>query len=116
MSVYRGFCKKDGTVTPVTVTKDGAILSPAASQKVWNHSPDGFQWGYGGSGPAQLALAICLDVTGDEHKAVVLHQHFKRDFVCGWGETWEITSEEVEDWIETRAKELLDRISEPLDQ
>ncbi len=26
-----------------------------------NHSPDGFSWGYGGSGPAQLALAILAD-------------------------------------------------------
>ena len=24
------------------------------------HSPDGFSWGYSGSGPAQSALAICL--------------------------------------------------------
>jgi len=28
---------------------------------LWNHSPDGFEWGYGGSGPAQLALAIYQD-------------------------------------------------------
>lgn len=26
-----------------------------------NHSPTGFAWGYGGSGPAQLALAILAD-------------------------------------------------------
>jgi hypothetical protein len=41
---------------------NGKELSPIKSQKVWNHSPDGFNWGYGGSGPAQLALAICLEV------------------------------------------------------
>ena len=40
---------------------NGKILSPAKSQKVRNHSPDGFAWGYGGSGPAQLALAILLE-------------------------------------------------------
>lgn len=28
---------------------------------IWNHSPDGFNWGYAGSGPAQLALALCYD-------------------------------------------------------
>ena len=39
---------------------DGKYLDPARSQKAWNHSPDGFNWGYGGSGPAQLALAIML--------------------------------------------------------
>lgn len=35
-------------------------LKPNRSQKIINHSPDGFNWGYGGSGPAQLALAILI--------------------------------------------------------
>lgn len=39
---------------------DGVELLPGPSQKVYNHSPDGFNWGYGGSGPAQLSLAIML--------------------------------------------------------
>lgn len=33
---------------------------------LWNHSPTGFEFGYGGSGPAQLALAILSDCCGDE--------------------------------------------------
>lgn len=43
---------------------DGEKLDPGPSQKVHNHSPDGFSWGYGGSGPSQLALAIMLKITG----------------------------------------------------
>lgn len=43
---------------------DGKFLDPKPSQAVRNHSPDGFNWGYGGSGPAQLALAIMLKLTG----------------------------------------------------
>ena len=43
---------------------DGKWLDPAPSQKYHNHSPDGFNWGYGGSGCAQLALAIMLALTG----------------------------------------------------
>lgn len=35
---------------------------PKNSQRYRNHSPDGFAWGYGGSGPAQLALALCLRI------------------------------------------------------
>lgn len=31
---------------------DGELLDPKPSQKVYNHSPDGFNWGYGGSGPS----------------------------------------------------------------
>jgi hypothetical protein len=45
---------------------DGKFLDPKPSQKVWNKSPDGFNWGYGGSGPAQLALAIMLKLTGKQ--------------------------------------------------
>lgn len=35
-------------------------LLPGDSQKVRNHSPDGFTWGYVGSGPAQFALALLM--------------------------------------------------------
>lgn len=34
--------------------------------RVVRHSPDGFAWGYGGSGPAELALNIIVDALGDE--------------------------------------------------
>lgn len=32
--------------------------------EIRSHSPTGFEWGYGGSGPAQLALAILADHFG----------------------------------------------------
>lgn len=43
-----------------------------------NHSPTGFNWGCGGSGPAQLALALLADALGDDERAVELHQLYKR--------------------------------------
>ena len=39
-------------------------LTPALSHGIRNHSSSGFEWGYGGSGPAQLALAILADHFG----------------------------------------------------
>ena len=39
---------------------DGVELTPGRSQAIYNHSPNGFAWGYSGSGPSQLALALCL--------------------------------------------------------
>jgi hypothetical protein len=64
------------------VRVNGSILDPARSQKLVNHSPDGFAWGYAGSGPAQLALAILLAAGLDDDTAVALHQAFKAEHVA----------------------------------
>jgi hypothetical protein len=50
-------------------------------QDVYNHSPDGFSWGYQGSGPAQLALAILCDAIGPI-EAARWHQDFKRAHIA----------------------------------
>jgi hypothetical protein len=60
------------------------------------HSPDGFQWGYGGSGPAQLALALCADVWGNDVVAQVIYQRFKFRWVsCQVADLWTATEEEL---------------------
>jgi hypothetical protein len=104
MNIYEGHRDTEGEVI---VTKNGSILSPAKSLKVVNHSPTGFEFGYCGSGPAQLALAILLDVTGDEDLASRHHQAFKSNFVAGWGDQWEITSVQVLDWINGKVDGIL---------
>ena len=67
-----------GDANTRTVWLDGKKLDPGPSQKVHNHSPDGFNWGYEGSGPAQLALAIILEITGKPDG----YQAFKRQFIA----------------------------------
>jgi hypothetical protein len=62
---------------------NGSILPLQDSLKVSNHSPDGFSWGYEGSGPAQLALAILL-LFLPAHYATSHYQQFKRSFVAKW--------------------------------
>jgi hypothetical protein len=65
-----------------------------------NHSPTGFELGYSGSGPAQLALAITADVLGDDHARHV-YQDFKQAFVARWPrEGFAISAEAVEGWAE----------------
>lgn len=66
-----------------------------------NHSPDGFAWGYGGSGPAQLALAI-LCWFGDEAEALVAYQDFKAQVIAPLhGDTGhQITGEQIHDWLQ----------------
>lgn len=65
-----------GNATTREVWLDGERLDPAYSQAIRNHSPDGFNWGYGGSGPAQLALAICLQLMSKDD-AQSFYQHLK---------------------------------------
>ena len=53
------------------VRVDGRPLPPRFDLR--NHSPTGFEWGYEGSGPAQLALAILCDHLSMAAKAQDLH-------------------------------------------
>ena len=95
--VYAG--REQAKVGPNVVTRNGVPLSPEPSQQVYNHSPDGFSWGYHVSGLAQLALALLLDRGVEPRRASRLHQDFKRAFVAGWGETWTLTGAEIDAWV-----------------
>ena len=101
--VYRGVRLKPADTTlsdvMILVTKEDGVtytLEPEDSQKIYNHSPTGFSWGYGGSGPAQLALAILFDYLGDQSKAVQFYQRFKSLVVSNWGTEWILYSEELD--------------------
>lgn len=81
---------------------DNVALDLPASLKVRNHSPDGFAWGYGGSGPAQLALAILLRFT-DRETACRLYQEFKWEHVSTWPQDGPLDQEvDVPTWIRQR--------------
>jgi hypothetical protein len=79
---YRGAMAAD-PVGPrhVALVEYGRERPLPQRQDVYNHSPDGFSWGYQGSGPAQLALAILCDAIGP-NEAVRWHQDFKRDHIA----------------------------------
>jgi hypothetical protein len=78
----------------VVVTVDGRPLNLRLD--LWNHSPTGFEWGYGGSGPAQLALALLADCLGDDEQAVRFHQQFKFQVVASLeGHGWMMTSRDI---------------------
>ena len=63
------------------------------------HSPTGFEFGYGGSGPADLALSILWNFLGKEPSRI-LYMDFKTRFVARWKDKWEITSLEIQNWID----------------
>lgn len=63
-----------------------------------NHSPTGLSWGYGGSGPAQCALAILADYFGDE-VALRNYQHFKATVVAKLPASWTLDETYLNQWI-----------------
>lgn len=109
--IYRG---EPGDVVKVILPsgKSGPL------RQVVLHSPTGFGWGYGGSGPADLALSILCDVLGERPsrkrlyygrlKAQPHYQAFKREFVSGWefGGGFEIDSGTILDWLRKRGAEV----------
>lgn len=105
MKTYYGTKRSGGR--DVTVIDDGG---GRPLRHVNRHSPDGFEWGYSGSGPADLALSILADHLAEDPigrsqwapplECELRYQHFKVDYVSAWGPTWEITGDEIECWLE----------------
>ena len=57
-----------------------------------NHSPTGFEWGYGGSGPAQLALALAASRL-PEPLALSIYQPLKRALVASLDRGWHLSAD-----------------------
>ena len=62
MKLYRG-ARRGAGAHPVEVYIDGVLVG--VLRHVVRHSPDGFGWGYEGSGPADLARSLLIDALGD---------------------------------------------------
>lgn len=81
------------------VVRDGKKISSRLD--LFNHSPSGFEWGYGGSGPAQTALAILADYLKDDDRAVLLHQKFKWDVIARMPhDGWTINDTLLRGWLQ----------------
>jgi hypothetical protein len=99
--VYRGVRGSSGKCL---VTCDGAELM--TRNELRNHSPTGFEWGFNGSGPAQLALAMLCDFFRDDNKALEYYEEFKTDVIAPiGGATWIIKSETIVEWARHKMKE-----------
>lgn len=94
MKIYEG--KREGYAALVTV--NGSPLNPRLD--LYNHSPSGFEWGYCGSGPAQLALGLLTDHLEDDAQALNLYQRFKWAVVAELPKKrWMLTSREIDEGI-----------------
>lgn len=101
---YQGM-RKDGRPFVCRRDRDSfRTLDPRLD--LYPHSPDGFEWGYPGSGPAQLALAILADHLGNDRRALFLHQRFKDAVIALLPrERWTLPSRRVD--------EAISRLEEP---
>jgi hypothetical protein len=81
---------------------DNFRLSPMRSQKVFDHSTE-FNWGYMGSGPSQLALALLLEAGADNDEASAWHQEFKVDHIASLKQMdFQMTGDVVTNWIDIK--------------
>ena len=84
----------------------GLVRVECAAQTWARHSPAGFEWGCGGSGPAELALNILLEATGDRDFAAEHHQTFKREFVAPLPfDGGRIEAAKISEWIAKRQRD-----------
>ena len=85
----------------VSVVVDGISWPLDPRYDLQNHSPTGFAWGYAGSGPSQLALAILADHCHAGNNEFVLKHYveFRRTMIEGMecGTPFELSTDEVAD-------------------
>ena len=101
MKIFKGKRSKEGVGEQLIVVQDNG--DEYLLEHIERHSPNGFQWGYSGSGPADTALSILTDCLG-MGPASQLYQMFKWEFVARWGDEWSISEEKIREWAE-REKE-----------
>jgi hypothetical protein len=97
LTTYVGARHNDNAIVSIVdrETNRASMLDPGL--KWVNHSPTGFNWGYLGSGPAQLAFAILLDHFGAPGQALLFYQEFKEHVIANFnGNRWELTTEEID--------------------
>lgn len=106
VKIYKGFPKRTedgGFLVEVVEPQDSLdVLQHALDPRLnlRSHSPCGFAWGYSGSGPAQLALAILADASSDE-TALMWYQLFKSEVIASLdaGSEWVLSQTEVLRWL-----------------
>jgi hypothetical protein len=104
MKTYTGTRTPEGCT--VTVRENGHARPLPLHLSLRRHSPSGFEWGYGGSGPAQLALAMCFDTLRDRTAALDVYQAFKRDVIAAIStDQWTVTEADIRAAVAPRLAE-----------
>jgi len=98
--IYAG--QRLGNTATVRIADEGGKESRLDPRfDLMKHSPTGLEWGYEGSGPAQLALAILADATGDDLLALQTYQRFKREIIAKFGDSWTLEAGDIANFAKT---------------
>jgi len=100
--IYRGSRTHGGSVQVFVVSGRIETTLPLRYGPEPNgvrHSPTGFEVGYQGSGPAQLAFALAYDVLQNGEQAQRVYQSFKRAVIAALPseKRWEFTESDLRD-------------------
>lgn len=87
---YKGERNIDGA----KVTVDGGPLDPRLDLHTFTSR--GFEWGYEGDGPHQLAFAILADYFEDDAQARAECEAFMSRVVANFSNEWEMTSADID--------------------
>ena len=101
---FRGVRLPDGICKLYCIYPDNEAteIDLNRSLAVRDHSPTGFEWGYGGSGPAQTALALLLETT-DENVALRFYEEFKSQIIARLSHKgWQLTISQIDRWIASK--------------
>ena len=94
MKIYHGRRTEHGCAVDVEEDDDIYCLNPRHDLR--NHSPTGLEWGYSGSGSAQLALALAADVLQDDERAEEIYQRLKFRIIGGLPhQGWVLTEHQI---------------------
>lgn len=113
--LYIGTRHPETGVCQIAVELGGCVRVVDPRHDLRNHSSDGFNWGYGGSGPAQAALAVLADCLDDDELAQALYQPFKWAFLAKQtGNCWTLGEDQIRAWVavEGRKRRLLPPVPE----
>lgn len=105
--VYFGVVTDNGIGGQSVFVKTGSGEPKLLKHHV-RHSPDGFQWGYGGSGPADLARSILIDYYGEGTSQESEYQSFKWNIISTMkqGAGWILTGEIIDRWWNDRSRHV----------
>lgn len=95
--------KHEASGVRVVVREDGRERDLDPRLDIRNHSPTGLNWGYGGSGPAQLALALACDCYGDDVGSdPKVYETLKAEVVSALQDEWELPAWWLQNWLRER--------------